>query len=342
MSTATVDPAIAPAAPAKPTGNGVPGRNGYEPNMVLATRTFDVVGTRPVRHDGADKVTGRALYGADVQLSGMLHGAILRSPHAHARILSIDTSRAEAMDGVLAVVTAEDLPPAEDKLVDVGEGDTRLSYVHGNILAKDKVLYQGPRCGRLGRSQSARRGGGGQRDRGSLRAPPEFHDRPRGDAVRRGASARGPSHEGVRRGERKAVQRCRPLHVVARRCGTGLRELRRHGREDVRHGYRAPGIHRAPQRDCAVESRRPPAYLVLHAGSLRRPRRDGQGSGTAGVEDQGDADGDRRRLRRQDSGLQWSRWRRCCPRRPGVRSRSSCRARTSSSAPVPRQARMCG
>ena len=143
MSTPTVDPAIAPAAPAKPTGNGVPGRNGYEPNMVLATRTFDVVGTRPVRHDGADKVTGRALYGADVQLSGMLHGAILRSPHAHARILSIDTSRAEAMDGVLAVVTAEDLPPAEDKLVDVGEGDTRLSYVHGNILAKDKVLYQG-------------------------------------------------------------------------------------------------------------------------------------------------------------------------------------------------------
>ena len=69
-----------------------------------------VIGTRPVRHDGADKVTGRALYGADLQIAGMLHGKILRSPHAHARILSIDTSKAEALSRVLAVVTASDLP----------------------------------------------------------------------------------------------------------------------------------------------------------------------------------------------------------------------------------------
>ena len=117
--------------------------NGYEPNMVLANQTFDIVGSRPVRHDGADKVTGRAVYGADVTLPGTLHGAILRSPHAHARILSIDTSRAEQMDGVHAVMTAGDLPDAGDKIVDVGEGDTPLAYVHGNVLAKDKVLYQG-------------------------------------------------------------------------------------------------------------------------------------------------------------------------------------------------------
>lgn len=143
MSTFTVDPARAAAPRRESSGNGGPGVGGYEPNMVLASATFDVVGTRPVRHDGADKVTGRALYGADVHLSGTLHGAILRSPHAHARIQSVDTSRAEGMDGVFAVVTAADLPPAEDKLVDVGEGETKLAYVHGNILARDKVLYQG-------------------------------------------------------------------------------------------------------------------------------------------------------------------------------------------------------
>ncbi len=142
MSTATPDTDRAANAIGA-TGNGSAQQNGYEPNMVLATRTFDVVGTRPVRHDGSDKVTGRAVYGADVLLPGTLHGAILRSPHAHARILSIDTSAAEAMPGVQAVVTARDLPPAGDKLVDVGEGETRLSYVHGNVLARDKVLYEG-------------------------------------------------------------------------------------------------------------------------------------------------------------------------------------------------------
>ncbi len=143
MSTTSLDPALAATVAAKASGNGAASQNGYEPNMVLATKTFDVVGTRPVRHDGTDKVTGRALYGADVLLPGSLHGAIVRSPHAHARILSVDISKAEAMDGVFAVVTAADLPPAEDKLVDVGEGETRLSYVHGNIMAKGKVLYQG-------------------------------------------------------------------------------------------------------------------------------------------------------------------------------------------------------
>ncbi len=141
MSTTTVDPVSV-----NTSTNGAPrssGENGYEPNMVLATETFDVVGTRPVRHDGTDKVTGRAVYGADVSLPGMLHGAILRSPHAHARIRSIDTSAASAMEGVLGVVTAEDLPEAGDRMVDVGEGLTRLSYVHGNILARGKALYQG-------------------------------------------------------------------------------------------------------------------------------------------------------------------------------------------------------
>ena len=106
-----------------------------------------VIGTRPVRHDGADKVTGRALYGADLQLAGMLHGKILRSPHAHGRIISIDTSKAEAMPWVHAVVTATDLPHTVtghmSDLSHWGKGPYPTKYLRDNILASDKVLYQG-------------------------------------------------------------------------------------------------------------------------------------------------------------------------------------------------------
>lgn len=107
-------------------------------------RTYRVIGTRPIRHDGVDKVTGRALYGADIRLPGMLYGAVLRSPHAHARIRSIDTSRAEALPGVKAVVTAADLPDLADKMAAVGEASVvNLRYQSNNVLARDKVLYYG-------------------------------------------------------------------------------------------------------------------------------------------------------------------------------------------------------
>ena len=95
----------------------------YKPNMVLSNEEFDSIGSTPVRHDGADKVTGRAIYGADVQMAGLIHGKILRSPHAHAVIKSIDTSAAEAMPGVVAVVTAADLPELTRKSAKIGEGD---------------------------------------------------------------------------------------------------------------------------------------------------------------------------------------------------------------------------
>ena len=74
-----------------------------------AIRT-QVVGTRPVRPDGVDKVTGRATFGADMTLAGMIWGKVKRSPHAHARIVSIDASKALALPGVKAVVTCCRLP----------------------------------------------------------------------------------------------------------------------------------------------------------------------------------------------------------------------------------------
>ena len=105
---------------------------------------FKVVGTRPVRHDGTDKVTGRAVYGADIQLPGLLHGKILRSPYAHARIKSISTERASAHPGVLAVVTHADLPWTDDRLMDVGEDLVMsLRYLSTAVLADDKALHKG-------------------------------------------------------------------------------------------------------------------------------------------------------------------------------------------------------
>jgi CO/xanthine dehydrogenase Mo-binding subunit len=108
-----------------------------------STRKYKVLGTRPIRHDGADKVTGRAIYGADVQMAGMLHGAMLRSPHAHARIKSIDTSAAEKLPGVHAVVTGADFPDLTDKMAELGEGTVNLAHLGANCLAHGKALYKG-------------------------------------------------------------------------------------------------------------------------------------------------------------------------------------------------------
>ena len=113
--------------------------------MVIADKEtkYKVIGTRPIRHDGVDKVTGRAQYGADITLPGTLYAKVLRSPYAHARIVSIDTREAEALPGVHAVLTAKDLPQAEDKTQDLGEGAVNLRELSNNVLAEDKVLYRG-------------------------------------------------------------------------------------------------------------------------------------------------------------------------------------------------------
>ena len=115
----------------------------YEPNMVLATTTYDVVGTRPIRHDGPDKVTGRARYGADYFTTGMLYGKVLRSPHAHARIKSIDTSKAEKLMGVRAVMTGEDLEAGDDERVTLGEITANVKYMRDQVMATDKAKFKG-------------------------------------------------------------------------------------------------------------------------------------------------------------------------------------------------------
>ena len=112
-------------------------------NQIGSKADLKVVGTRPIRPDGVDKVTGRATYGADFALPGMLVGRILRSPHAHARIVKIDIAKALAMPGVKAVVTSADLPNIPSEEAFVGEGPMNFKDLSNNCLARDKVLYEG-------------------------------------------------------------------------------------------------------------------------------------------------------------------------------------------------------
>ena len=110
---------------------------------MAAGKTFKVIGTRPIRHDGLEKVTGRAKYGADYSLPDMLHGKMLRSPYAHARIKSIKYDKALALPGVKAIITAADLPTLPDKMEAAGEAPVNLAHLSENVLARGKVLYDG-------------------------------------------------------------------------------------------------------------------------------------------------------------------------------------------------------
>ncbi len=101
------------------------------------------VGTRTVRPDGVDKVTGRARFGADFNLPGQLVGRVLRSPHAHARILSIDASKAERLPGVKAVVTRDDFPDQSSEFIPAGEMMMNYRDVVRNVMAREKALYEG-------------------------------------------------------------------------------------------------------------------------------------------------------------------------------------------------------
>ena len=113
------------------------------PQEQTIPRPYKTVGTRPIRPDGADKVTGRAQFGADIQLPGMLYGKVLRSPHAHARIVSVDRRAAEALPGVKAVVTAVDLAESTGKIVEQGQPSGGADYASQQIVAHDKVFYHG-------------------------------------------------------------------------------------------------------------------------------------------------------------------------------------------------------
>jgi CO/xanthine dehydrogenase Mo-binding subunit len=109
----------------------------------IAPSRYKWVGTRPIRPDGVPKVTGRAMYGADMAMPGALYGKILRSPHAHARIRSIDISKAEALPGVKAVVTAKDFPAQKFEYIGPERVAVNFWHVKRNVMAEEKALYEG-------------------------------------------------------------------------------------------------------------------------------------------------------------------------------------------------------
>jgi len=109
----------------------------------IAPSRYKWVGTRPIRPDGVPKVTGRAMYGADMAMPGALYGKILRSPHAHARIRSIDTSKAAALPGVRAVVTSADFPDHKFEYIGPERVAVNFWHVTRNVMAREKVLYEG-------------------------------------------------------------------------------------------------------------------------------------------------------------------------------------------------------
>jgi CO/xanthine dehydrogenase Mo-binding subunit len=109
----------------------------------IAPTQFKWVGTRPIRPDGVPKVTGRAMYGADFTTAGTLYGKVVRSPHAHARIRSIDASKALGLPGVKTVVTSKDIPDQKFEYVGPERVAQNMWHITRNVIAREKALYEG-------------------------------------------------------------------------------------------------------------------------------------------------------------------------------------------------------
>jgi CO/xanthine dehydrogenase Mo-binding subunit len=107
-------------------------------NREVLKKEFSIIGTPVPRIESSVKVTGEARYAADLKFPGMLYGKILRSPYAHAKIISIDTSKAEKLPGVVAVVTGKDTIGAR-----YGLWRLREETMDEQGLATDKVRYVG-------------------------------------------------------------------------------------------------------------------------------------------------------------------------------------------------------
>ena len=106
---------------------------------------YNIIGTSLPKVDAPERVTGKATYGADLNLPGMLWAKLVRSPHAHARIKKIDTRKASAVPGVKAIITAKDLPslPKGATAPLVGEVSIDMSAIREIVMASDKARYHG-------------------------------------------------------------------------------------------------------------------------------------------------------------------------------------------------------
>jgi CO/xanthine dehydrogenase Mo-binding subunit len=123
--------------------------------MTSSSEGLKIVGTRPIRPDGIEKVIGRAQFGADMVMPGMLWAKVKRSPHAHALIKSINYDKALKLPGVKAVITAADFPNIASEEAFVGEGPMNFRDLSRNCMAADKALYDGHAVAAVAATSSA-------------------------------------------------------------------------------------------------------------------------------------------------------------------------------------------
>jgi CO/xanthine dehydrogenase Mo-binding subunit len=269
---------------------------------------YQVVGTRPVRPDGVDKVTGRAEYGADIRLPGMLYGRVLRSPHAHAVIKRLDVSRALADPRVFAVVTTADFPVLGNNPIQTIRGPIPERWTRESIIADGKALFKGHAIAAIATSDPHL-----SEDLLSL-IDVEYEVLKPVLNIEQALSPDFPLlHEPSVTAEIKGL--FEPYDGRQTNVARQL-EIRR---GDIEAGFAGsdvvierefslpPGVHRAPQCHGVLEQGRAAHHLDEHAGRLRRPRRRLDHPESAGQHGEGGADGDRRRLRRKDSRLPGSR-----------------------------------
>ena len=254
---------------------------------------FKVVGTRPLRPDGIDKVTGKARFGADMYMPGMLYGLVLRSPHAHARIKGIDAAAALALDGVKAVLTSADLP-------DHSDGDQGLRDALENVMARRKALYDGHPVAAVAATSLAIA-------RQALKLiQVDYEVLPHVTDVEAAMAADAPilhDHiftEGVQPKPKKAIEHRLPTSVRPRRSRQRLQGCGRGHRAHVPHRGRPPGLHRAARLPRPAQGRRLGRDLVLHAGALHGAQHVRLPARPRHLAPAGDGLRDRRRLRRQD------------------------------------------
>ena len=288
----------------------------------LDKETLKVVGTRPIRPDGVDKVTGRANFGADMVMPGMLWGKIKRSPHAHARIVSIDTDKAMALPGVKAVITARRFPghPAEQACPRRGRR-LNLRDLSRNCMAQRQGALRGPRGRRGRRHLAGDRRAGARPDRGRIRGIAARHRRRGGDGARRAGAARRHLHRGRRAEADQALEHRQsgPLHQGD--VEAGFRRGRNRHRAALHDKAGAPGLHRAACLRRLGGAGRADHDLELEPGPVHGPRLHRAHRRRRHRQHPGHPGRDRRRFRRQDDRLSRARCATCCRRSRAARSR---------------------
>ena len=210
------------------------------------------------------------MYGGDYKLPGMLYGRILRSPHAHARIRSIDTSAAEKLPGVKAVMTAKDLP--DQKFDYIGPERVAVNFWHvtRNIMAREKALYEGHAVAAVAAISASIADEAAALIKVDYEVLPHVIDVDEAMADGRAAAVRGHDHPRRRAGADQALQHLEAARVQDRRHRRRLRSGRRGDREGVQDRRGAPGLYRAARLPGALGRRRPDRDLVARARATSR------------------------------------------------------------------------